>query len=204
VKRDSSTLGIAAILFAVLTFVGMIIASPPGGNYSAKNIADFVDRGHRAAAVVAVYLMLAAAAALLYLVAGLRERAAGSRLFAPLAFAAGTAWAIGAAILVTVPLGLMNGAQAAPDGNTVYMLTQAGFAVMFGAGGILLGAALISLALAGFAGVPAWLRWLTLVAGVAGVASIAFFPFFLLLVWALVLGIWLTASGRTEPVPATA
>ena len=42
---------------------------------------------------------------------------------------------------------------------------------------------------------PSWLRWFTIVAGVIGLFSLAFFPFFILVLWALVAGIWLLVSA---------
>ena len=73
-----------------------------------------------------------------------------------------------------------------------------GVAMIFGPGSVLLGSALIVLALNSRAIFPAWARWLTLVCGVAGVAGLAFFTFFLLLLWPLAIGVWLVAAGRAR------
>jgi hypothetical protein len=88
--------------------------------------------------------------------------------------------------------------------GTVYTFCEAGFAVMYGAGGVLLGAALIAFA-AGPVAAPSWVRWSTLVAGIAGLAALAWFPFFLVYIWAIVVGAWLIVADR-EPaaVPQTA
>lgn len=199
-KRDY-TVGVAAVLFPVLTFVGLVLSNPPGGNYSAKHISDFVAHGHRPVIYVSLYLLLLAAAALLYLVSGLRERVVGgfaSRLFATTGYAAGAAWAIGAALIFTVPIGLANGGHLPSDSNVIYMFSQAGFVIIFDAGGILLALALLGLAAGARAAVPSWLRWFTVLAGVVGLASFAFFPFFILLIWSLVFGIWLLASGTGD------
>jgi hypothetical protein len=205
-KRDSGLLGISAILFALLTFVGMVVADPPGGDYKESDIESFVAHDHRTASVVGVYVMLAGAVALLYLLAGLRSRLSGrfGAFFAATGTVAGAAWAIGAVLVTVVPLGLANGGAVAPEPHTVYMLTQVGFATLFGAGGILLGVSLIVLAAAG--ALPGWLRVVTLVAGILGLASPAFFPFMALLIWGLVFGIWSLASKRADDVvvPATA
>jgi hypothetical protein len=198
---ERSSVGLAALAFPILTFVGLVVANPPGGNYSAKQVANFVAHGHRAVVYLALYLLLLAAVALLYLVSALRGRLAGgnaSRLFSATGFAAGTAWAIGAALLFVVPMGLANGGHLPSDQSVVYLFTQAGFAVIFGAGGILLAFAVLSLAAGGGATLPAWLRWLTIVAGVLGLASVAFFPFFFLLLWSIVFGIWTLASRPSE------
>lgn len=193
-KKDSTLVGAAAVLFALLTFIGMLVASPPGGNYSESDITTFVDHGHRAAVIVGLYLMVAGAVCLLYLVSALRGRTSGrwAPLFAGASGAAATAWAIGAILVCIVPLALINGLDGAPDSHTVYTFTQVGYAALFGAGGILLGVALI--AFASSAALPTWLRVLTWIAGIGGILSIAFFPFFLVLLWGIVFGIWTLAS----------
>jgi hypothetical protein len=204
-KRDSTFVGAAAVLFALLTFIGMVVANPPGGDYSESDITKFLAHGHRTAVVIGVYLMLAGAVCLMYLAAALRERTAGrwGSLLAGTSIAATTAWAIGGVIVGVVPLGLSNGAVVAPEPHTVYMLTQIGFATLFGAAGILLGVSLI--AFAAGAALPTWLRVVTFICGVAGLVSPAFFPFMLLLVWGLVFGVWTLVSrpGEVhEPVTA--
>ncbi|HEY1336992.1 MAG TPA: hypothetical protein VGF59_05750, partial [Bryobacteraceae bacterium] len=75
--------------------------------------------------------------------------------------------------------------------------------VGFAAGGIMLGAALLVLAVNSSGELPTWLRWLTGVAGVLGLASPAFFPFFALLLWSLVIGIW-TLTSDSAAAPQTA
>jgi hypothetical protein len=71
-----------------------------------------------------------------------------------------------------------------------------GDTILYGAAGMLLGAALIALALGARATLPSWLRWVTLIVGVLGLASPAFFPWFLLLIWSLVMGGWLLVAGQ--------
>ncbi len=119
------------------------------------------------------------------------------RIFWGCDLGAATAFAIGFAILVTPPLSLAvgRGEPAAPE--TTYLVTQAGWLVALGAGGLLLGVALVVLMLGTPAVLPAWLRWVTLAAGVLGLASIGYFPFFFLLIWGVIVGAWLLASGRT-------
>jgi hypothetical protein len=204
-KRDSTFVGAAAVLFALLTFIGMIVIAPPGGDYKESDITDFIAHGHRTSVFVGLYLMFIGAICLLYLVNALRARVGGrwAPLYAGVSTAAGTAWAIGAVLIAVVPIGLANGAGTAPDAHTVYFFTQAGFATLFGAGAILLGVALI--AFAASAALPMWLRVVTYIAGIAGLLSPAFFPFFLLLIWGIVFGIWtLVASSGEVHEPITA
>ena len=95
------------------------------------------------------------------------------------------------------------GGGKALDPRVTYAFSQAGLVVMFTGGAILLGAALVALALDGSAPLPSWLRWTTGIAGVLGLASPAFFPFFAVLLWAVVTGIWTLTSDRAA-VPQTA
>lgn len=75
--------------------------------------------------------------------------------------------------------------------------------LIFGAGAMLLGLALLVLCAAAPATQLGRLRWPTFVAGLCGVASLAFFPFFLLMLWAIGVGARLLAAGRrTEPLAA--
>jgi hypothetical protein len=81
--------------------------------------------------------------------------------------------------------------------GVIYTFSEAGLAIMFGAGAPLLGCALIVFAL-GRTPVPTWVRWSTLIAGLAGVAALAWFPLFLVYLWALALGLW-TLIGERRP-----
>ena len=84
----------------------------------------------------------------------------------------------------------------------MYVFSESGWAVMYGAGGILLGAALITLVV-GRVALPAWVRWSTAVAGMAALAAIASFPFFLVYIWAIVLGLWTLVAAPAQ-APRTA
>ena len=152
--------------------------------------------------MIGLYLAIAAVTGLVALLSGLREAiAAGrddwARIFRGLGLGAATAFAIGFAILVTPPLSLAIGGGEAAEPETTYLVTQVGWVVTLGAGGLLLGAALVVLMLGSGGVLPAWLRWVTLAAGILGLASTAYFPFFGLLIWGVVVGAWLLASGRT-------
>jgi hypothetical protein len=81
-------------------------------------------------------------------------------------------------------------------GSLVYTVAEAGWAVAYGAGAILLGVALLTYA-AGPVMAPAWVRWTTLVAGIAALASLAWFPQFLVYLWAIAIGIWMLAAPQT-------
>ena len=153
-----------------------------------------------------MYLVLLTGVGLLLLLARLRQAIEGSRssLFWALGVAGVAAWIVGYALVVGVPAAYgFGGASNLHLGNDlIYVLSETGWAVMYGAGGTLLGCALIAFAV-GPVAAPAWVRWSTLVAGIAGIAAIAWFPFFLVYISAIVVGIWLfVADSRRAPAPA--
>jgi len=85
-----------------------------------------------------------------------------------------------------------------------YLISEVGAVIIAGPGAILLGFALIALMLGSRQVLPGWLRWLTLVAGVLAFASLAYFPAFLVLIWAIVIGVWLLVvprAGNSSPMP---
>lgn len=194
--------GIGGIAFAILTMAALVIGSPAGGNYKASDITSYVASGHRAGVFVAAYLAVLAAVGLVCLLASLRASAGApggdettGSVFWGLGLAAAGAFAVGWSILLSMPLAYaFGGSTFSLPTAEIYAITQAGNIVVFGASGVLLGAALITLAAAGGTTLPPWMRWLTLAAGIIGLASIAFFPWFILLIWGLVAGIWLLAS----------
>ena len=196
--RNRRLAGISGIAFAVTTLVGFVLANPPGGKFHPGDVADFVASGHRSAVIVSLYLVLIAAVALVGLGSYLREDAFGrpgsGRLFTGLLVGAATSWLAGWAIVATPSAARSFGGAPAIDAGIAYMFTQAGFAVMLVGGGALLGAALLTLAIAG-GREPTWVRVLAGVAGVAGFATPAFFPVFLLLLFGLVVGAWLLVSS---------
>jgi hypothetical protein len=199
--------GVGGIAFGVLTFIAFLLASPPGGTYSESDVADYLATGHRTAVVVSLYLVLLAAVGLVCLLARLREAALDERglgsVFWGTGLAAATALAAGWSVVIAAPIARMiGGSDVSIEPAVAYTITQAGWAIMIGAGGTLLGLALIALVLAWSAMLPAWLRWTTLVAGIAGLVSIAYFPYFLVLVWGLVAGVWLLAADRAPRATA--
>jgi hypothetical protein len=199
--RSNLISGIGGIAFGILLFVAFVLAGPPGGEYSAEDVANYLDEDRRARAFIAMYLAIAAVAGLVALLSGLRDAiAAGreqwTRIFWGCGIGAAAAFAIGFAILVTPPLSLAIGGGEAAEPETTYLVTQAGWLVALGAGGLLLGAALVILMLESGGLLPAWVRWLTLVAGVLGLASLAYLPFWFLLLWAVVVGVWLLTARR--------
>ncbi len=202
--RSNLVPGSGGLAFGILLFVAFLVAGPPGGEYSAEDVAGYLDEDRRARAVIALYLAIVAVAGLLALLAGLRDAIAARRdewprIFWGLGLGAAAAFAIGFAILVTPPLSLAIGGGEAAAPETTYLVTQVGWLVTLGAGGLLLGAALVVLMLESGGVLPAWVRWVTLAAGVLGLASTAYFPFFGLLLWGVIVGAWLLT--RRAPAP---
>jgi hypothetical protein len=207
--NQSRLAGLGGLAFGVLAFVAMIIASPPGGNYSASDVTSYLAKGHRPAVFISVYLMVVAVVGLVLLLARLRTLAEGSRGTLVWAFgvASAGAWLVGWALVVATPAALAysGGKLSASDISPQlgYVLSEAGWAVMYGAGGILLGLALLTLVV-GRVAAPAWVRWTTAVAGVCALAGLAWFPFFLVYLWAIAIGVWalLTAPADVRAVTA--
>jgi hypothetical protein len=208
-RGKSLPAGIGALAFGILTFVAFLVASPPGGDYKVSDIVDYVARGHRVAVFVSVYLVVLSSIGLVLLVARLRSAigdGARASIFWALGIAAAAAWATGYAIVVAVPaaFAFSGGHTVTLTNGVIYTFSEAGFAVMYGAGGVILGAALITFAI-GPVAAPSWVRWSTLVAGVAGLAALAWFPFFLVYIWAILVGVWLIVTDRAPaPVAQTA
>lgn len=210
-RRESSLAGLGALAFGILTFVAFMVANPPGGNYKASDVSKFLAKGHRFEVFLSAYLMLLAAAGLLLLLAHLRRAiGAGQResVFWGFGVASVAAWLGGYAVAISPSLALAfsGGHLSTLPAPTAYTFSEAGWALMYGGGGLLLGAALVTFAL-GAVTVPAWVRWFTLVAGIASLAALAWFPFFLVYAWAIVLGIWTLVADRSrvgEPSAAPA
>jgi hypothetical protein len=201
--NQSRLAGVGGLAFGVLAFVALIVASPPGGDYKASDVTSFLAKGHRPAVFLSLYLTVIAVIGLMLLLARLRTAIEGARgtLFWGFSVASAAAWLVGYAIVMATPAALaFSGghlsASAIPP-QTAYVLTEAGWAVMYGAGGILLGAALATFVI-GPVAVPAWVRWVTAVAAVCALAAIAWFPFFLVYLWAIVVGLWTLLASPAE------
>jgi len=202
-SRERAVAGLGGIGFTVLTVAALGAARTPGGGYDASSIADYVAKGHRTSVFIALFLALLSVLGLTMLLIGLRERL-NERSFLANVFSATslvsiTGFAIGWAAWLTVPIAIaIGGSNTVIDPRVAYVILQVGGVIVFGIGGIFLGMTLISLMIGSPQTLPAWLRWFTLVVGVLALASPAWFPFFPLLLWSLVAGLWLAATGRRE------
>jgi hypothetical protein len=209
-KRSTTLAGIGGIAFSVLTLVAFLLAAPPGGTYHVKDVADFVAKGHRTAVIVAFHVGMLGVLGLVLLLAYLGRQIAAdtsgaATIFLGTGTAAAASFAVGWGIICGQIIARTEaGRSLAVSLDLTYVIGEIGVIMIFGAGAILLGFALLAFALSGRVPFPAWLRWFTAAAGVASLASVAFFPFFVLLAWAIVIGVWLLVSGRrAEPLSAT-
>lgn len=205
-RRETTAGGLGALAFGILTFVALLIASPPGGTYSTKDITNYLAKGHRAAVIVALYLLVVAIIGMLLMLWRMRDEIVGARsnVFWALGIASAACWIAGFAIVIApaTSLAFSGGKLTTLPGTLTYTIAEAGWAVAYGGGAILLGCALVTYAL-GPVAAPAWVRWTTLVAGIAAIASIAWFPQFLVYLWAIAIGVW-TLVSRRSTAPATA
>ena len=203
IGRSPVWAGIGAIAFSASTVAALVVANPPGGNYSATNVTDYLAKGHRIAVIVVVQLALLGVVGLVYLLAHLRQLLAAGparSTFWGTGIAAAAAFAVGWAFVVSQVVAHWEGGSAIVIPLAVtYLISVVGIALIYGAGAVLLGCALIVLVLNARGLLPSWLRWLTLVAGVAGIGGLAFFSFYVLMLWGIIVGLWFVALGLRSP-----
>ncbi len=199
--------GVGALAFVVLTIVALFVDNGPGGSYSQSDVTNYLKSGHRPSVFIALYLVLLGIAGLTLLMMRLRDSIGDPRrssVFWGLGVAGVGAVVAGWALHGAVPVAMAYGGKGVAVAPTVtFVFSEAGWIVL-SAGLILVGLALLTFVLSPVA-VPVWVRWFTLVGAVGAVTAPAFFPLALLLIWALVIGVWLVASeGSTAPQSAAA
>ena len=211
-RSRSAIAGLASIAFAVLTLIGLLIANPPGGSYSAHDAEKYLARGHHAAVFIALYLLMLGILALIALIAYLRDvlwaetAVAGiGRLFVWLGFASAICFAVGWGIALGDAIAhAYGGRHVVVPPTTTYLVSEVGATLIWGPAAILLGFALIALALGTGRIVPLWLRIVTVIGAIGGLLGPAFFPSILILIWAVVFGVWLILAGRRTEIAAPA
>jgi hypothetical protein len=206
--RDRRLAGAGGIAFAVALVAGFTLYGPKGGMYSAAEIAAFAAQSSFGLAVsvvlfgvsiVGLFLCLA------YLSGTYVDEGPYRRMAWGMSMAGGSSILIGWGLYLAAPIARHSGGPAIDPGIS-YALISAGFAVLFGVGGLLLGIVLISVAIGG-SNAPTWVRGLSGLAGLSGLLSWAFLlasnwspnqwlpvPFYLVVLWGLVIGIWLVVS----------
>ena len=216
-KRDRRGAGVGGIAFAVFLLVGFTLFGPKGGHYSAPEITTFVAQSSTGL-IVSVYMIVVSMIGLFVVMAYLSETCFGAyrrrRVAWGTSLAAAVSFAIGWALYLAAPISASSGGPAL-DPATSYALISAGFVVLFGVGGILLGLALLTLAIGGHSA-PRWFRAFSGLAGLSAFFSWAFLlasnwspnqwlpvPFYAVILWGLVIGVWLLVSSPRSDDPAS-
>jgi hypothetical protein len=217
-KRDRSLAGVGGIAFAVSLVAGLETSGPKGGHYSAAEIANFVGQSSTSL-IVSVCLFAVSIFGLIVLMAYLSEASGGTgrhrRLTWSTSVAAGASFLIGWGLYLAPPTAIRAGGPAI-DPAISYALISAGLGVLYGVGGMLLGIALVTLAI-GSISTPLWVRGFTGIAGLSALVSWAFLlasswspnqwlpvPFYVVILWSLIIGGWLLVSSPAPAVPTTA
>ena len=216
IKRDRRFAGVGGIAFALCLVVGFTFFGPRGGRYTAAAIAEFIGQSSTSI-VVSTYLFVVSIIGLIVLMAYLSKTSFGAgqqdRVAWGTSLLAAAAFLIGWGLYFAPSTSVMSGGPAIDPGFT-YAFTNAGLVVLFGVGAVLLGIALLTLAIAGRAA-PTWVRALNALAGLSALSSWGFLlvshwsanqwlpvPFYVVIFWGVAIGIWLLVSGRLDhPTP---
>jgi hypothetical protein len=182
--------GIGGVAFAACLVVGFTFFGPRGGFYSAAGVTNFVGQSS-ANIVVSFYLFTVSIIGFILLMAYLSETYLGRGRFARVAW--GTSLVTAASLLIGWALYFAPSTSVISGGPPIdpairYTFLNAGFVVLFGAGGILLGIALLTLAIGGNAA-PMWVRAFS---GLAGTSALSSWAFLVLSKWSV--NQWLPVS----------
>ena len=199
-------------MFAVALVVGFTFFGPRGGSYAASSMSNFIGQSS-SSVVISIYLLGASIIGLLLLMAYLTETFMSGGSHVRLTWGASTLAAgsfLGGWSLYFAPFTSVISGGPAIDPAIAYAFVNAGFVVLFGAGGMLLGIALLTLAVWGRAA-STWVRALNALGGLSAFLSWGFLlaskwsasqwlpiPFYVVLLWGLVIGVWLLVSS---PLP---
>jgi hypothetical protein len=200
--RNPLWAGIGALAFSISTVAALMIANSPGGNYSASQVTDYLASGHRIAVLVVMHLALIGLLGLVSMLAHFREllpAGTARSVFWGTGIASAGAFAVGWCIVGGQIVAHWEGGSAIAIPLAVtYLVSEIGSVLIYGAGALLLGCALIVLMLNTRGLLPSWLRRITFAAGIAGIAGLAFVTFYLLMLWGVVIGVWLV-TGAVRP-----
>lgn len=208
-RRARRLAGIGGIAFAVSLVVAFTVFGPNGGGYSPEAVADFVGRSSTTI-LVSIYLFAISIIGLIVLMAYLSDSFFGTgrrgRVTWATSLLAAASFLTGWGLYLAPSNSVISGGPASDPGIS-YTFMNAGLVVLFGVGGLLLGIALVALAVGGQAA-PPWVRVLSGLAGLAALFTWAFLvvfkwspnqwlpgPFYLVVLWGIVMGIWLLVSS---------
>ena len=200
--------GVGGIVFAVSLVVGFTFFGPRGGFYADSSMANFIGQSSTNA-IVSIYSIGASTIGMVVFMEYLTETFVDVGPHSRIAWGAGLlaagSFLIGWSLYFAPITSVISGGPAVLPA-IAYTVINGGFVVLFGAGGTLLGIALLTLAVWGRAA-PTWVRAVNGLAGLAAFLSWAFLiaskwsasqwlpvPFYLVLLWGLVIGLWLLVS----------
>ena len=208
--------GVGGIVFVMALVVGFTFFGPRGGFYAASAMANFIGQSSTNV-IVSIYLLAASIAGQLLLMAYLTETFMSDGRHIRITWGASTVAAGSFLVgwsLYFAPLTSVISGGPAIDPAIAYTIINAGFVVFFGAGGMLLGIALLTLAMWGRAA-PKWVRAVHALAGLSAFLTWAFLlaskwsanqwlpvPFYVVLLWGLVIGVWLLVSHHSRETAA--
>jgi hypothetical protein len=201
--------GIGAVVFVVALLVGFTVYGPKSGAYSAAETAAFVDQGSPGL-MVSVYLFAVSIIGLIVLMAYLSAHSCGGgqrdRIVWGASLAAAASFLIGWGLYLVPSTAHLAGGPPL-DPAVSYAFISGGFVVLFGVGDLLLGIALLTLAIRGLV-LPSWIRGLSALTGLSAVSAWGFLlaagwspnqwlppPFYVVALWGLVVGAWLIISS---------
>ena len=128
--------GIGGIAFGVLTIVGLALMNPPGGNYKASSVSDYLEKGHRVSVIGGLYLEVLALVGLLILLAYLRDLLVSDwtrRLFWAFGIIAVGGLAMGWAIMAAGAVArLFGGRGVVVSAPTSYLVSEIGGTIVWG------------------------------------------------------------------------
>lgn len=210
-SRSRRLAGVGGIAFVASFVVGFTLFGPKGGHYSAAEVDRFLAQSS-GAVVASICLFAISIAGLITLMAYLSETCFGAGRRGRVAWAASllaaASFLVGWSLYLAPSSSISSGGPALDPGISYAFMTT-GMGVLFGASGIMLGLALVTLAVAGHV-MPIWIRAFSGLAGLSALSTWAFLvalkwspnqwlpgPFYLVILWGLVMGIWLLVSSPT-------
>lgn len=201
--------GSGAVVFVVALVAGFTLYGPKSGAYSAAETSAFVGQSSTGL-IVSIYLFAVAIIGLIVLMAYLSAHSCGGdrqdRIVWGTSLAAAVSFLIGWGLYL-VPSTALNAGGPPIDPAISYAFISGGFVVLFGVGDLLLGIALLTLAIRGLV-LPTWVRAFTALTGLSALSAWGILlatgwspnqwlppPFYLVILWGLTIGVWLMISS---------
>jgi hypothetical protein len=199
----------AGILFVVLFVVGVFLVSTPDikkkdteATASAKYAHWISNHGHRVEVVVSAYLLIVAGILFVWFIQALRTELLSTNIVADrtvgaLSAAGAGVIAAGAIINATIAGSILFGDEPVPDGDTIRVVMDIAFPMLFVAFGLIYGAIIAAFALvtASTRALPRWVAYTGWLGVLGAILGVIFLPVVLPLLWFLIVAI----VGLTRP-----